>query len=348
MAALARAGSDMVVEILAFLEVESVLQVGAASTSLRTATLLDRVWTPRLATCGLGRFAVDAGALAELSTIKVDARRLCLQCLPWRPRRGTGPDAVSIWQSSWSWRPLSVMPEWLHQPTSSGDWIFVEVYEAHLVPGEDRQPEHVCQPGMSPMESCIKRMVAQKFISVKDCGVDNFPEIIRVPLDVDPGVDYSDYQQQDSPLIFEVRVLMQLDGIMVPLLESCCMEGGGDDERHQFWSQCGFEGRPLQNNLVMDISYPDTDAVCRFNFLDIKWMVYDPQTGDDIPNAIGMGKGEQVMRDFHKANATRLISKIDDVGPYRYSFACDYERHGRNSNLFDFTRKKPAARRLHS
>ena len=42
------------------------------------------------------------------------------------------------------------------------------------------------------MASCIKRMVAQKFISVKDCGVDNFPEKIRVPLDVDPGVDYSD------------------------------------------------------------------------------------------------------------------------------------------------------------
>ena len=201
---------------------------------------------------------------------------------------------------------------------------------------------------MYPMESCIKRMVAQKFISVKDCGVDNFPEIIRVPLDVDPGVDYSDYQQQDSSLIFEVRVLMQLDGIMVPLLESCCMEGDGDDERHHISSQCGFEGHPLEINLVMDISYPDTDAVCRFNFLDIKWMVYDPETGDDIPNAIGMGKGEQVMRDFHKANATRLISKIDDINGlrsdpilgYRYSFACDYERDTQNPNLFDFTRKK--------
>ena len=129
MAALARVSNDVVVEILAFLDVESVLQVGAASTSLRTTTSLDRVWAPRLATCGLGRFPLGASALAELATLRRDARRLCLQCLPWRPRRGTGPDTASTWQSSWSWRPSQMMPERLRQPTSSGDWIFVEVYE---------------------------------------------------------------------------------------------------------------------------------------------------------------------------------------------------------------------------
>jgi len=337
MAALARVSSDVVVEILAFLDVESVLQVGAASTSLRTTTLLDRVWTPRLATCGLGRFAVAAGALAELATIKVDARRLCLQCLPWRPRRGTGPDAAPTWQSSWSWRPSQMMPERLHQPTSSGDWIFVEVYEAHPAPEEGRQPEHVCSPGMPPTTSCIKRMVAQRFISVKDCGVDNFPEIIRVPLDVDPGVGYIDFQQQDSSLMFEVRVLMQLDGILVPLLDSCCMEGDSDNRYHvEISSQFGFDG-PLSIDLDMDITYPNPDNDCYFNSLDIKWTVIEAETWKIFPNAIG--KGEQSMRDFHKANATPLISKTQD-SHFKYSFACDYKRDTQNPELFDFRLKK--------
>ena len=250
---LARVSSDVIVEILSWLDIESVLQAGASKT-LRTTTSLERVWAPRLATCGLGRFPLGAGALADLATLRRDARRLCLQCLPWRPRRGTGPDAVSMWQSSWSWRPSQMMPERLHQPSSSGDWIFVEVYEALSSPEDRRQPEHVCLPGMPPMASCIKRMVAQKFISVKDCGVDNFPEKIRVPLDVDPGVDYSDYQQQDSSLTFEVRVLMLLDGIMVPLLDSCSMEGDSDNRYHtEISPQCGFEG-PLSIDLDMDIT----------------------------------------------------------------------------------------------
>ena len=326
MAALARASSDVIVEILSWLDIESVLQVGDASTSLRTTTSLDRVWAPRLATCGLTRFAVDARALAELSTIQVDARRLCLQCLPWRPRRGIGPDTVSMWQSSWSWRPSQMMPERLHQPSSSGDWIFVEVYEAQNGGVDSRQAENVCLPGMPPSIACIKRMVAQKFISVKDCDVDNFPNSIRVPLNLEPRADYSGFQ---DGLFFEVRVLMQLDGIMVPLLETCCMDGQGD-ERHHISSQCGFEGRCLSTDLTMDITYPDTDNACCFHCLGIQWHAIE-------------GNGEQFMRDFHKAYATLLISKTVDIyHEFKYSFACDYKRDTLRPNFFDFRFKKPA------
>ena len=189
------------------------------------------------------------------------------------------------------------------------------------------------------MLACIKRMVAQNFISVKDCGVDNFPEIIRVPLDVGTptGVDYSDYQH-GGDLMFEVRVLMQLDGIMVPLLDSCCMEGDGDD-RYHISPQCGFEGQCLSTDLAMDITYPDTDNDFRLNSLDIKWMFLNAETWDGIPH-LSMGKGEQVMRVFHKANATRLITKTESLD-FKYSFACDYERDTQNPELFDFERKKP-------
>ena len=185
-------------------------------------------------------------------------------------------------------------------------------------------------------------MVAQKFISVKDCDVDNFPNSIRVPLNLEPRADYSGFQ---DGLFFEVRVLMQLDGIMVPLLETCCMDGQGD-ERHHISSQCGFEGRCLSTDLTMDITYPDTDNACCFHCLDIQWQVLDAETGDDIPNGIGMGKGEQVMRDFHKAYATLLISKTDDINyEFKYSFACDYRRDTQNLHpgLFDFRFKKAGA-----
>ena len=62
-----RLHNDAIVEVLAFLDVDSVLQVGGTCPSLRKATLLDRVWTPRLATAGLGRSALDANALTELA-----------------------------------------------------------------------------------------------------------------------------------------------------------------------------------------------------------------------------------------------------------------------------------------
>ena len=43
---LARVSSDVIVEILSWLDIESVLQAGASKT-LRTTTSLERVWAPR-------------------------------------------------------------------------------------------------------------------------------------------------------------------------------------------------------------------------------------------------------------------------------------------------------------
>ena len=133
---------------------------------------------------------------------------------------------------------------------------------------------------------------------------------------------------------------MLLDGIMVPLLDSCSMEGDSDNRYHtEISPQCGFEG-PLSIDLDMDITYMDN--ACCFNSLDIKWRVLDAENFFYIPNAIG--KGEQSMRDFHKANATPLISKTLD-SHFKYSFACDYKRDTQNPELFDFrlTGKKAGA-----
>jgi len=375
MAALARVSSDVIAEILPFLDVESVVQVGAASTSLRTAALLDRVWTPRLATCGLGRFAVDAGALAELSTIKVDARRLCLQCLPWRPRRGTGPAAASTWQSSWSWRP-SQMPERLHQPNSSGDWIFVEVYERGNIyqPGDtsDKNAEHlrVTFPGVRDDNyiDIVTRAIAHKFVRVEDCTFDDFPDRISVPLNV-VLLPQEEEHGEDNFLEWEVRVLVQLGGILVPFADTCCMQIADEDRYHV-----------TKQSALIDVGQDLTVSVekyleqGRLHSIDLVWSIGKQLDDDDFRTFVGggsggggyqvlendvLGAGEQGLRAFHN-DATRVISTIEDgdtwhLSNYRYSFACDYERHpnsrdGPNSNLFDFTRKKgPAllpARRL--
>ena len=346
MAALARASSDVIVEILSWLDIESVLQVGDASTSLRTTTSLDRVWAPRLATCGLTRIAVDARALAELSTIQVDARRLCLQCLPWRPRRGTGPDAASMWQSSWSWRP-SQMPERLHQPTSSGDWIFVEIYETND-PGEvddsinGRLPEHlrVSLPEVDEVNYFIRRLVAQKFVRAEDCTFDDFPNSVRVPLNLDPRVQNNDYR------VHEIRVLMQLDGILVPLCDTTCMAGDDDLRSHETRQLTDVleEDQPEGLNVDVNMEFTAAGISTRPDYFTVHWQSYKLDEGfNELPHDGRLGNGQQGLRDFHATTATRVITTIENPSSfYQYSFACDYKRDTLRPNFFDFRFKKPA------
>lgn len=346
MAALARVSNDVVVEILAFLDVESVLQVGAASTSLRTATLLDRIWAPRLATCGLGRFAVDAGALAELSTIKVDARRLCLQCLPWRPRRGTGPDGASTWQSAFSWRPPWIMPESLHQPASSGDWFFVEIYESNSTYNDSvdrRLPDHlrVSMPENRGIDF-LYGLVARKVVRLEECDVDGFPNV-HVPLNVDLNKHVDGTNA--SPL-FEVRVFMQLDGILVPLADTCCMvKGCGVGHGYHITNRWINETERLfvaVQQVYVDVDRDDDTALTSaVDSIEISWSFHQNTVSHDGK----LGAGKQALRDFHKQNSAQVISALHDSGwgDNSYSFACDYERDRRNPSLFDFMRKSADA-----
>ena len=344
MGALARASSDVVVEILSFLDIESVLQVGGACASLRRTTLLDRAWTPRLRTCWPGRFDVDAGALAQLATLELDPRRLCLQCLPWRPRRGTGPDGASTWQSSFSWRPPWIMPESLHQPASAGDWFFVEIYESNNDDVNVRLPEHlrVNLPGVlykgwprhrAGGKHCIKRLVARKVIRLEECDVDGFPDDVRMPLDVDLDVR-TDWR------CFEVRVFMQLDGILVPLADTCCMDG-----------EVGYASYST-NQLIVDneslcvfvgFDVDDTAITSVLHSVHMTWFWPGASHNGPTTHDGHLGTGKQALRDFHKQYSARVISTIDEsrsIDDIRHSFACDYERDSRNPDLFDFMRNK--------
>ena len=334
MGALARASSDVVVEILDFLDIGSVLQVGGACASLRRTTLLDRAWTPRLRTCWPGRFDVDAGALAQLATLEVDPRRLCLQCLPWRPRRGTGPDGASTWQSAFSWRPPWIMPESLHQPASAGDWFFVEIYESNNDDVNVRLPEHlrVSLPGVfrAGGKRCIKRLVARKVVRLEECDVDGFPgDEVRVPLNVDLDVR-TDWR------CFEVRVFMQLDGILVPLADTCCMDGDVFCASHSTNQWIGDN-----ESLCVFVGF-DVDDTAITSVLQSVEMTWWPGASHDGPatHYDHLGTGKQALRDFHKQYSARVISTIEESRSRsedsRYSFACDYKRDSRNPDLFDF------------
>ena len=346
MGALARASSDVVVEILDFLDIGSVLQVGGACESLRRTTLLDRAWTPRLRTCWPGRFDFDAGALDQLATLELDPRRLCLQCLPWRPRRGTGPDGASTWQSAFSWRPPWIMPESLHQPASSGDWFFVEIYESNNDDVNVRLPEHlrVNLPGVlykgwprhrAGGKHCIKRLVARKVIRLEECDVDGFPDDVRMPLDVDLDVR-TDWR------CFEVRVFMQLDGILVPLADTCCMDGDVFCASHSTNQWIGDN-----ESLCVFVGF-DVDDTAITSVLQSVEMTWWPGASHDGPatHYDHLGTGKQALRDFHKQYSARVISTIEESRSRsedsRYSFACDYKRDSRNPDLFDFRFGPPA------
>ena len=335
-AALARVSSDVIVEIIACLDVDSVLQIGCACTSLRKTTVLDRVWMPRLATCGLGRFPLDDDALAAFAALGTNARRLCLQCLPWRPRRGTVPDEESMFQSSWSWRP-GWLPRRLRQAESSVDWIFVEIYVSRLVDDdseddsdglEGRLPEHLryVLPDANDQrysESYIKRVITRKFIRLQNSL--GFPEELVVPLDVDT------HYERITQEVFEVRVMMQLGGILVPLADTCCMDGT-DIKRHQ-QSFCHVDD---EHRLRMDLHMVFDGS--HFGHFALSWAV----TADYQSAPHYLESGETALRDFQKYHATRFMSTIDhDDNEFQYSFACDYERDTQDPRIFDFTRKKP-------
>ena len=350
MCALARVSSDVVVEILSYLDnIESVLQVGGACASLRRMTSLDSAWKPRLRTCWPGRFDVDAGALAQLATLEVDPRRLCLQCLPWRPRRGTGPDGASTWQSAFSWRPPWIMPESLHQPASSGDWFFVEIYESNTSYNDSvdrRLPDHlrVSMPENRGIDF-LYGLVARKVVRLEECDVDGFPNV-HVPLNIDLNKHVDGTNA--SPL-FEVRVFMQLDGILVPLADTCCMiKGCGVGHGYHYTNRWINETERLfvaVQQAYVDVNRDDDTALTSvMESIEISWYFHENTVSHDGK----LGAGKQALRDFHKQNSAQVISAIDDFdfekfGDNSYYFACDYERDRRNPSLFDFMRKSADA-----
>jgi hypothetical protein len=328
--------TDVIVEVLACLDVEGVLQVGCSNTSLRETTLLERVWTPRLATCGLGRFPLEAEALASLAHLGGDARRLCLQCLPWRPRRGAASDAdddSDMWQTSWSWRP-DWMPKQLHQPGTSQDFIFVEVYETNVdnSSADGRRPEHyrVALPEVEDSKTFIMRSYGAKIIPLDACCVWNFPEEVSVPLNVDLSAD-------DAVLdrVFDIRVFMQLDGILSPIADTCCMEGEENCRSHESMSFADKDHR-LMVTVNMDNDWLPS---WHFKSFDLSWKLLDGDW-DEIEQHT-LGERKHGLGKFHEYNAARVISTLEDGHAHRYSFACDYERWSGNQALFDFSRKKP-------
>lgn len=329
--------TDVIVEVLASLDVESVLQVGCSNTSLRKTTLLERVWTPRLATCGLGRFPLDAEALAELVRLGGDARCICLQCLPWRPRRGAASgadDDSDMWQTSWSWRP-DWMPKQLY--IEGCDFFFVEVYETNFdnSSADGRRPTdvRVALPEVPHSQTFIKRHIATKVIPLGRALVSNFPEEVYVPLKVDlPGDDIGDR-------VFDVRVFMLRDLILAPLADTCCMEGEGNSRSHES-RRFADNDRRLDVSCDMDINVPNQ----QINSLSLRWNLFknlkdddsDEEEWDELEHHNLGG-----LCDFHHYNASRILSTLEDGHAHRYSFACDYERDSRNPALFDFSRKKP-------
>jgi hypothetical protein len=173
--------------------------------------------------------------------------------------------------------------------------------------------------------------MAAKFIPLDACCVFNFPEEVSVPLNVDLSADDDGVRDR----VFDIRVFMQLDGILVPIADTCCMEGDENCRSHESMSFADKDHR-LMVTLNMDIDWFPKYNCKRF---ELSWKFLD---GDwDEIQEHNLGDCKQGLRRFHEYNAARVISTLEHGDSHRYSFACDYERWSGNPALFDFSRKKP-------
>ena len=224
------------------------------------------------------------------------------------------------------------MPKQLHNHLSQ-DFVFVEVYETNWdnSSADGRRPEHyrVALPEVEDSKTFIKRRMAAKFIPLHACRVFNFPEEVRVPLNVDLSAD-DNYDR-----VFDIRVFMQLDGILVPVADTCCMEGDENCRSHESMSFADKDHR-LMVTLDMDIDwFPNYNL----KWFELSWKFLDSDW-DEIREH-NLGDCKQGLSRFHEYNAARVISTLEQGDSHRYSFACDYERWSGNQALFDFSRKKP-------
>ena len=346
--------NDVLVEVLAFLDVESVLQVGGTCPSLRKATLLDRVWTPRLATAGLGRSALDANALTELARFSACPRRLCLQALPWRPRCGADPEGRTLRiQSAYSWRPFAV-PASLRQPSAARNFIFLEVYETRDGMSKDTnfEPSELVRVSLPTAEtheassgegfiSGIKKCIAWKFVSLENCLFGNLTDAIQltVPLDID-------FVNATNTIYVEARIFMQLDGTLLPVLDSCCMEGDPVAQVQHFRYQASdFRDTDLQLSTEVKFQYQneaDSAIPTRLSLIELRWRLedetYEPHVGD-----LQLHGGMNGLIAHHNSLAMRNACIVKTGEGYEYTFACDYARD-RASNLFDFAVRQETAR----
>ena len=346
-----RLHNDVLVEVLAHVDVESVLQVGAACRRLRTATLLDRVWTPRLATAGLGRSALDATALAELAALGNCPRRLFLQCMPWRPRCGADPSAkAGRLQSTFSWRPLP-MPPSLRQPSSASGFLFVELCESEDCERAEEMSNlsqltrvslpHPCWEDKEP--HYLKQCFGHKFVALDRCTVEasSGPLSEWLRMSVPLNIDTSALTAQDKSQL-EVRVFMQLEGTLLPVADSCCMNGSWFDRRHssRMMDSSGELGHALQLDLRLQMTN-ETGTVAAPAHLASLLLDWNCHTREEVMGTyLDLSDGMRGLVDYHKSHAMRVASTTCPLQGYSYSFACDYNRDSAGQVDFSFNKRQ--------
>ena len=354
-----RLHNDVLVEVLAHVDVESVLQVGAACRRLRTATLLDRVWTPRLATAGLGRSTLDATALAELAALGNCPRRLFLQCMPWRPRCGADPSAkAGRLQSTFSWRPLP-MPPSLRQ-SDSGGFFFVELCESEDCERAEEMSNlsqltrvSVPYPGWKDKEPhYYKQCFGHKFVALDRCIVEAsrgpLCEWLRVTVPL--NIDTSALTARDKCYL-EVRVFMQLEGTLLPVADSCCMNGTDFGRRHgsRMMDSSGELGHTLKLDLRLQMTNEtwtvEADGKTAPAHLASLFLDWNCNTREQVMGTyLDLSDGMRGLVDLHNSHAMRVASTLCPEQGFSYIFACDYDRD--SAGQVDFSLNKRQAREL--
>ena len=244
---LSRLGDDIVLEIIRLARAEDVLALGGTSRRMRALTTLDRVWTPRLSgrEFGLGRGELDAGTCTALTSL--GARRIFILSLPWRLPTDCYTDRF------YTWRPCEVPGSLL---IASQDLIFCELYE---------RPRwgHGRWGGL-----------ARKLMPLADCRLDAFPMgSIIIPLNLDTKPSAPD-------VILEVRIFALVDGVVVPICDTCGLDFGERNDRtgelnsRLLEHKSGLLTTTLTQRVVLDTDINEQRELTGLRSVGILWLDY--------------------------------------------------------------------------
>ena len=244
-AELSRLGDDIVLEIIRLARAEDVLALGGTSRRMRALTTLDRVWTPRLSgrEFGLGRGELDAATCTALTSL--GARRIFIQSLPWRLPTECHVDTF------YTWRPLEVPRSLL---IASQDLIYCELYE---------RPRwgHGRWGGL-----------ARKLMPLADCRLDAFPMgSIIIPLNLDTKPSAPD-------VILEVRIFALVDGVVVPICDTCGLDFGERNDRtgelnsRLLEHKSGLLTTTLTQRVVLNIDMNEQRKLTGLRSVRISWL----------------------------------------------------------------------------
>ena len=212
------------------------LQRAAVSSGMRELAHRENLWRAHcLRSLGLGISQLSREQLDQLRGMgAVSLRKLFWQSRPLKPILHATVPGKRSW---WSFYPKTRMPESLRQQ-GGADWVFVEFYEVNdvLMPRCSLVSLHMLPLG--------RLITSRDPFAVATRASADFPSWklnlggLSVP---------SNNGMADGKDFLEWRVVMQVDGVVVPVCDTFASDG---EENHRFLPNVNFDRMSFMTDLI--------------------------------------------------------------------------------------------------